>query len=262
MFTGDYHFFDYKYDIAGYTGQDYGGPAQMIYLGASFVLLTVLLIALRKTPREKVRKIIGCLGIALTVYYVAKTVWESAHDIQRFGEFNIYLLPLDSCSIIMPAAILAGFGRGRVQRIARAWIMTGGILGGLGAMLFLTAFHYYPFLSFGAFYSMSWHFLMVFMGLLLIVTEPAPLRFSIVTDGFLFHFLISAAVIAVDYICSLDFMFYREMSSIPFFDGVAASLNQGGLFFLTPLLMLALYFAGFVLIWGLAAACKKLFHRA
>ena len=57
-------------------------------------------------------------------------------------------------------------------------------------------------------------------------------------------------------------MFYREMSSIPVFDSVAAGLNANGLFFLPPLIMLALYFAGFVLIWGAAAACKKLFRRS
>ncbi len=261
IFTGDFHFFDYKYNIPGYSGQDYGGAAQTIYLAVSLALIVLLFLALRKTPREKVLRIIGVLGIFLTVYYLAKTAWETTYDIRQSGGFNIYLLPLDTCSIIMSAAILAAFGKGRLRRIAAAWIMTGGILGGLGAMLFLTAFKYYPFLSFGAFYSMSWHFLMVLMGLLLIAAEPAPLPFSIVTDGFLFHCLFSAAVIAVDYIFGLDFMFYREMSSLPFFDGVAAQLNQSGLFFLTPLIMLALYFAGFVLVYGVAAACKRLFRR-
>ena len=32
MFRGNYNFFDYKYNILGYTGQDYGGIAQNIYL--------------------------------------------------------------------------------------------------------------------------------------------------------------------------------------------------------------------------------------
>ncbi|MBR6376211.1 MAG: hypothetical protein IKS05_00430 [Oscillospiraceae bacterium] len=47
MFTGDYGFFDYKYDIAGYHGQDFGGPAQFFYLAISAVLLVLLLRALR-----------------------------------------------------------------------------------------------------------------------------------------------------------------------------------------------------------------------
>ena len=30
LFTGDYHFFDYKYDIESYAGQDAGGAAQLL----------------------------------------------------------------------------------------------------------------------------------------------------------------------------------------------------------------------------------------
>ena len=56
MFTGDYGYFDYKGNITGYTGQDYGGFAQYLYLAISLVVLTGLLIALRKTPRERVLK--------------------------------------------------------------------------------------------------------------------------------------------------------------------------------------------------------------
>ena len=54
MFTGNYGFFDYKYNISGYSGQDYGGLAQYVYLAISVVVLAGLLIALRKTPRERV----------------------------------------------------------------------------------------------------------------------------------------------------------------------------------------------------------------
>ena len=37
MFRGSYNFFDYKYNIVGYTGQDFGGPAQWLYLAISFI---------------------------------------------------------------------------------------------------------------------------------------------------------------------------------------------------------------------------------
>jgi len=257
MFTGDYHFFDYKYNIAGYTGQDYGGVAQYLYLGISVVLLTVLLIALRKTPRERVRRIVGVLGIFLTVFYLGKTAWETYYDVQLTGAFNKYLLPLDTCSIIMPAGILAGFGRGKLQRMAAGWIATGGIVGGIATMLFLNAFKYYPFFSFGAFYSMLWHFLMVFMGLLILVTERSPLRFSLVTDGYLLHALVSAVVIPIDFIFGFDFMLYRELGGVPFFEGVASRLAERGLAFLNPIMMLALYFAAFSIIYAVAARIKN-----
>ena len=257
MFTGNYHFFDYKYNIDGYSGQDFGGPGQYVYLAISVLVLIGLLIAMRKTPRERVRKIIGVLGVFLTVFYLGKTAWETYYDVQLTGAFNQYLLPFDTCSIIMPAGILAGFGRGRLQRMAEGWIATGGIVGGVANMLFLNAFKYYPFFSFGAFYSMLWHLLMVFMGLLLLVTERPRLRFSLVTDGFLLHLLVSVLVIPIDFLFGFDFMLYRELGGVPFFEGVASRLTERGLAFLNPVLMLVLYFVAFSVIWLIAAGIKN-----
>ncbi len=258
MFTGDYGFFDYKYNIEGYSGQDFGGPAQYVYLGICAVLLLILLPCLRKSSPERVRRIAGFTGIFLTLFYLGKTAWETWYDIRLNGGFNFYLLPLDSCSIVMPAALLAGFGRGRVQRGAAAWLGTGGIAGGLATMVRLNAFNYYPFLSFGASYSMLWHFLMVALGLLLIVTGAADggqgrgLRAATVHRGFVFHLAFSVIVIPVDFIFGFDFMLYRDLGGMPFFESVAARLTEAGLRFLNPLLMLALYGLAFWIVWLLS----------
>lgn len=260
MFTGDYGFFDYKYNIEGYTGQDFGGLAQYLYLGICAVLLGILLPCLRKSSPRRVRRIVGVTGIFLTLLYLGKTAWETFYDLQLSGAFNWYLLPLDSCSIVMPAALLAGFGRGRVRRWAAAWLATGGIVGGVATMVRLNAFHYYPFLSFGAFYSMLWHFLMLALGLLLIVTgavEPGQgrgLRAATVNRGYLFHLIFSAVVIPVDFIFNFDFMLYRDLGGVPLFESVAGRLSAAGLRVLNPILMLALYYLAFRIIWVISKA--------
>ena len=262
MYIGDYNFFDYKYNIIGYTGQDYGGPAQQLYLALSAILLITLLIILRKTPREKIYRLVGFLGIFLTLFYIGKTTWESFYDITLSGAFNTGLLPFDTCSIIMPAAILAGFGRGRIREMAKSWCMTGGILGGFATMLFLNAFKYYPFFSFGASYSMIWHFLMVFIGLILVVAEPEPLSFAIVKNGYVLHALISLVVIPIDFIYGFDFMLYHDLGGVPIFEGVAAGFTARGLAFLNPPMMLILYFVGFSIIFSITALVKNvILHR-
>ncbi|MBQ2062898.1 MAG: YwaF family protein [Oscillospiraceae bacterium] len=257
MFTGDYGFFDYKYNIPGYSGQDFGGPGQYIYLAVSVAALVGLLAALHRIPQDRVNRIIGALGIFLTLLYIAKTGWETYYDVQRFGAFNKGLLPLDTCSIIMPAGILAGFAKGKLQQMAKCWVATGGIVGGLANLLFLNGLKYYPFLSFGALYSMLWHFLMVFMGLLVIVTERDRVSFSMVTYGFLLHLIVSAFVIPFDFLRGFDFMLYRDLGGMPFFEDVAAKLTESGMQYLNPALMLALYFAAFTIIWLLAAGIKN-----
>ena len=258
LFSGDYHFFDYKYNIEGYAGQDAGGAAQTLFLAVSLTLLVLLTILLRRTPEEKARRIVGWLGIFLTVLYAAKTTWESCWDIAETGAFNTGLLPLDLCSMIMPAGILTGFGRGRIRQMAAAWVSTGGILGGLATMVQLNALRYYPLLSFGAFYSMLWHFLMVFMGLLLCVTASRGPDLTTVLEGYRFHLIFSAVVIPVDFAFGFDFMFYREMSGLPFLAEVAASLARHRLSLLTPVLMLLVYFAMYSLIAGVTALARNL----
>ena len=258
MFHGKYNFFDYKYNIVGYNGQDFGSISQYLYLVISIIFLIVLLILLRKTKKERVLNVIRWISLFMIFFYIAKTTWESIYDIKKFGSFNTYLLPLDSCSMIMFASLLAGFSKGKLKSLSESWICTGGIVGGIATMVILNALNYYPFFSFGAFYSMLWHFLMVFLGCLLIVTNYVELNYKLVLKGFLFHFLFSLIVIPVDFINNLDFMMYLNLGSIPFFEGIASSFTAHSLQFLNPIMMLLLYFIAFNVIFLVAILLKKL----
>ena len=258
MFTGDYGFFDYKSDMAGYTGQDFGSIAQYIYLIISMVLLAILLSVFKKSSKERILKIIRILSIFLIIFYITKTTWESIHDIRYTGSFNTGLLPFDACSMIMPAGILSGFFRGRVREYSDAWIATGCIIGGIANMLFLNALKFYPFFTFGAFYSMIWHFLMVFIGLLLIITAYVDISYKTVLKGYLFHLLISCFVIPLDFIFNWDFMMYRYLEGVPVFEDIASGFIQNGLTFLNPVMMLILYFLAFNALLGILLLIKKL----
>ncbi len=260
MFRGNYHFFDYKYNIPGYTGQDHGSIAQYLYLIISLIITVILLIHLRKISKDKVLKIIRGIGIFLIILYIGKTTWESYYDIKLQGSFNTGLLPLDTCSLIMLATLISGFGKGKIERIASSWLATGGVLGGFATMILLNAFYYYPFFSFGAFYSMIWHFLMVFLGLLLVVTNYVDSSYKTVLLGFLFHVLFSLIVIPIDFIYHWDFMMYYNLGSIPIFEGIASNLTTNNLQFLNPIMMLILYFIGYNLIFLIAIGIKKLIN--
>lgn len=258
MFRGNYNFFDYKYNIQGYNGQDYGGIAQYVYLVISIVLLVFLLFKLRKSSKEKVKKIIRGTSIFLLLFYIAKTTWESFYDIKLTGTFNTGLLPFDTCSIIMLAGIIAGFAKGKIAKMAQCWLTTGGVVGGIATMLFLNAFKYYPFFSFGAFYSMIWHFLMVFIGLLLIITEYVDIKYVSVLYGYVFHLIISLFVIPLDFIFNWDFMLYLNLGGVPIFEDLASKLTAMNLQFLNPIIMLVLYFIAFSIIYIIPLGLKKI----
>ncbi len=261
MFKGDYGFFDYKYNILGYNGQDYGGIAQYLYLGISIVLLIVLLYFLKNSSKEKTLKIIRIISIFLVIFYLFKTTWESIYDIKLFGSFNTGLLPFDSCSIIMLAGLLSSFSKGKIKVLADSWLVTGGIVGGIGAMIYLNAFKFYPFLSFGAFYSMLWHFIMVFLGFFIIITNYIPLNYKIVLKGFIFHLLFSIIVIFIDFIFDFDFMMYKNLGGIPIFEDIGNKLILNGLGFLNPIIMLLLYFLAFNIVFVILKVIKKIFKN-
>ena len=245
MFGGDYSFFDYKYNIAGYTGQDFGSIAQYLYLVVSVILLVILLSVFRNTSHARVLKVIRTLSIFFIVFYIVKTSWETIYDIMYTGSFNTGLLPLDVCSMIMPAGIISGFCKGKIREYSDAWIATGCVIGGIATMFFLNALKFYPFFSFGAFYSMIWHFLMVFLGLLLIITNYVDINYKTVIKGFLFHLLISCFVIPIDFVFKWDFMMYRSLGGIPVFEDIAKKFMENGLIFLNPIMMLVLYFIAY-----------------
>lgn len=258
MFRGNYNFFDYKYNISGYTGQDYGSIAQNIYLFGSIVLLIVLLLFLRKISKEKVLIIVRIVGIFMTLLYIGKTTWESIYDIKLSGGFNTGLLPFDTCSIVMLACLLAGFVKGKTKKMAECWLTTGSIVGGIATMLYLNAFKYYPFFSFGAFYSMIWHFLMVFIGLLLIVTNYVELKYKNVLNGFIFHLIISLIIIPIDFIFNFDFMLYHDLGGIPIFENIATKFTQMNIQIINPIMMLILYFVSFNFIYVMSLIIKSI----
>ena len=257
MFTGNYSFFEYKYNIPGYTGQDYGGLAQQVYLIISIVLLIILLVALRKASAKRIISIVRFIGIFMLLFYICKTTWESIYDIKLSGSFNTGLLPLDTCSLIIPACLIVGYGKGKVKKLAECWLTTGCLLGGVASMLFLNAFRYYPFLSFGALYSMIWHFLMVFVGLLLITTNYVELKYKTVLDGFLFHLIVSIIIIPIDFIFNFDFMLYKGLGGVPIFEGIASNFSNMNMVFLNPIMMILLYFIGFNIVFFISLGIKK-----
>lgn len=86
--TNGYGFFDYKYNIPGYTGQDYDSYWRYVYLGVSVGLIILLLILFRKAGREGIQKYLRVLGIGMIALYLGKSIWESYYDITTGRGFN------------------------------------------------------------------------------------------------------------------------------------------------------------------------------
>ena len=264
MFEG-YSFFDYKYNIEGYSGQDYDGFGRPLYMGLSLFFLVVVAIIFRKAKKENILKYLRISGIVYIIFYIVKTVWESYFDITTGRGFNVYILPFDTCSIVMLASVLAGFSKGKVKDAATGWLVVGGIVGGLSNIFFLRALNYYPFFTFGALYSMLWHFFMTFTGVLLIITDYVKLDFKTIFYAFIFHLSYSIPVIILDYVYGWDYMLYYNAGGAPFIEDVASNLINNNLRFVVTLMMIMIYFALFATIiyasYGIKRTIKSIKHK-
>ncbi|MBO4265438.1 MAG: YwaF family protein [Clostridia bacterium] len=211
-----YHFFDYKYNIEGYNGQHYGSAYQTFYLIATVVIAFALAFLLRKVKKETVKKSVGIIGIALTALYIIKTIWESHYDVATDRGFNTSLLPFDTCSIIMWAALIYGFCDGFFADWAKKWIVSLGFAGGFANALFLQGLRYYPFFTFGAFYSMIWHAAMIFLAWWLLLSGDVRPKFSDTLRACGFHAVFSVLPIAINFSVShMNWMLYDDAGGVP-----------------------------------------------
>ncbi len=265
MWTGKYHFFDYKYSIEGYSGQDYMSPVQYILTAIGIVSICVLLFFLRNTKKERSKKILLVMGIVFTLLYLIKTTWESYWDIKTGRGFNLYILPLDTCSIFMPALIIAGLSKtdSKLEDVASTFLATIGFAGGIANFIFLRALLYYPMFTFGAFYSFFWHLAMVFVALYIPITKFHIFKWKDIFVSMIGLLAAAVFVIPFNYIKNFDFMLLNGAGGVPLIEGIAQKLINSHLRVFATLLMLLAYLAASALMVsiyiGVPALKNKIF---
>ena len=89
-----YKFFDYKYNIEGFTS-DLFGIQHIVYIILAFVSVITLAIVFRNASHKKVDIFLKILSILMVVFEITKISWESYWDISTGRGFNYAgLLPL------------------------------------------------------------------------------------------------------------------------------------------------------------------------
>lgn len=239
----NYDFFDYKYNIAGYEGQDYYGIMHTVYMLICFLLIPVLVEYLRHKDKKTVSTIIRVTAVALFIEEIAKISWESYWDITTGNGFNFGgILPLETCSIFIYSLIAASFGKGKVRDWALCWMSTIGVVGGISYVLFTNVLKWYPFFTYGAFHSMIFHFMMVFVGLLITCSGYYRFELSDVVKAFMPQLLMAVVVVPLDYLFDWDYMLLHYAGGVPLVEEAAEIFASRHIPYMTTLLMLTIYF--------------------
>lgn len=247
----DYGFFDYKYDIPPRPSDLFSTP-HIVYIAAVFLLGTLAAFMLRKTSREKITRFLKVMSVFSVVLEITKITWESAYDISRGFGFNFGgILPIYSCSLFIYTLIFAAWTRGRARDVSLAFLSTIGMLfGGIG-VVYCNGLNFYPFFTFGAFYSLYFHSAMFITGMILLFTGYKKLSWRDVYRSFIPICLLSVVAIPVNYILGSDYMLLYSAGGVPLYEDLASFLAGKGLRFIFTGIMLLTHLPLSALIVGL-----------
>ncbi len=181
---------------------------------ALFVCIFLIVGGLWAVRRWKPGEVLLFLQILAPVV----TALEGVKIAFNFGKGYLSLdawLPLSYCSLFIYSLWLAAYGKGWLRRCGLSFLSVGVVPGASFLLMPSTSLVFYPLLHYQCLYSLLFHSLMLFVGLLLLQAEPAPTG----RENYRYYagfclFFCTAAVI-VNAIFTSNMMFLREPFNIP-----------------------------------------------
>ena len=198
-----YGFFDDKYTLRnnGYDGADKLSPKQFIVMGIIFVAIIIISILLRKVRKEKVFTIYKVLAIVMPLLEIAKISFETYFDLKNGQPFNTGgILPFYTCSMLMYFLPFVAWGKGKMSRFSMAFFSTIGMAAGLSNFIYLSAAGWYPLFTFGCMHSISYHSVIVFVGISLLVTGIYTPSIKSIYEGMIPVLIFGLLVIPINFI--------------------------------------------------------------
>ena len=255
-----YNFFDYKYDIEGFESDLFSAP-HIVFIVAVYIFAFVFSYLLRNARRDRIAAALKILSIVMVLHEISKISWESYYDITSGRGFNkVGLLPLYTCSLFIYTLLSAAWGRGRVKEYSLSFITTIGLLYGAIGVVYCNGLNYYPFFTFGAFYSLLFHSTMFVTSVFLLVSGYKELEWKDALRAMVPILLLALLAIPADYIMKCDYMLIYSGSGVPLYEDIAARLAEHGLRPLYTLLMLATHIPLACVVTGAYKLIRRALH--
>ena len=250
----NYGFFDYKFNIKGFTSDLFSTP-HLVFIALSFILVPIVCFLLRNTSHKKIDVFLKVFAVVITLFEITKITWESYYDITTGQGFNFGgILPLYTCSLLIYTTWFAAYGKGKVKDYALAYLTTVNLISGGIGIVYCNGLNWYPFWTFGAFYSIFFHFSMFAIGNFLLFTGYKKLGWSDMFKAWVPMLILAIIAIPVNYVLHADYMQIYEGSGVPLYNDLAARLAARNLRFIFTAIMLATY----IPLAGVAVCVAKL----
>ncbi len=237
----NYSFFDYKYNIANFSS-DLFSTWHIIYIVLAYLSVIILCILLPKKKKHNIDLFLKIIGISVLIAEISKVSFESYYDITTGRGFNFGgILPVYTCSIFIFTSLLAGFTKGKIKDICISFLTTVGLISGAIGVVYCNGLNFYPFWTFGAFYSLFFHYSMMLTGIILLASKYKKLEWKDALYAWIPIVIMAVFAIPLNIIYNADYMLLHDASGVPLYHDLALSLIDKGFGWIFTIIMLVTY---------------------
>ena len=139
-------------------------PTHFIAMFVCFLLVIIGVVLSRKLTKEQMNKITKIVAIVITVLEVVKIFYNIYYEGFKYPN---NFIPLHYCSLFIYSLWFAGYGKGIIKNVGESFLSGGCIIaGGFFLILPSTSLQLYPIFHFQCIYSLLFHSLMLYFGLM------------------------------------------------------------------------------------------------
>ena len=261
-----YHFFDYKVFIPEEFKHDMFSIPHIIFIVLAFVGVGLIIAFGRKIKKEYAGIYLKIMSFVVLILEITKVTWETYYDIKTGAGFNVIgIIPVYTCSLYIYTTIIAAWTKGKVQDVCLSFLTTVSLLTGIIGVIYCNGLNFYPFWTFGGFYSLFFHLSMFFTGSFLLATKYKKLEWIDCLKAWIPILILSIVAIPLNYVYGADYMQLYEGGGVPLYSTLAATLASKGLRWIYTIIMLVTYIPLALIIIcvykGLAFVIHKIEHE-
>lgn len=186
--------------------------AYILTLIIILIIIGLLLYKYRNIKEEKIYIIIKISAVLVTILEIIKIVYN------LYNGYNILdnYFPLSFCSIFIYSLWVAGFGNNYFKQVGICFIEGGAIIAGLAFLIFPTSsLTMHPIYHYLSLYSMFYHGLMLFIGLLIYIDGMFKYNLKNFFKYIIYCLFFMIIAVILNNIYDVNLMFLSEPFNIP-----------------------------------------------
>ena len=166
----------------------------------------------RKMSQKTYFKLLKIFAVIVTVLELVKIIWNLANGYTQVNRW----VPLYFCSLFIYSLWFTFFKNEFIKKLGLAYIAIAGII--CGAIFIIsptTSFSDYPIFHFQCIYSMIFHSIMVYSGIMLFVTHAFKVDLKAVVKYCIYCAIFMSIALVINVVCNGNLMFLSNPSVIP-----------------------------------------------